>query len=54
MEMSIPRELMAQRFCNNDECHVLSWDPSMTLTELATDMQVVDLPDISGDQKEIK
>lgn len=46
MDMSIIPEAMAQRFCPNDRCHVLSWDPKMTVQELAADMIVVELPDL--------
>jgi len=29
-----------QAFCGNDECHVLSWNPTLTLEELQADMTV--------------
>lgn len=31
-----------QAFCGNDECHVLSWNPTLTLEELATKMDVAE------------
>jgi hypothetical protein len=30
-----------QAFCGNEECHVLSWDPTQTLEVLQADMDVV-------------
>ena len=32
-----------QAFCGNDDCTILTWDPSKTITELMADMQVIDL-----------
>lgn len=34
----------SQAFCSNTECAVLTWNPTMTLAELADDMRMVELP----------
>lgn len=37
-------------FCGNEVCHILMWDPSKTLAELAAGMKTIDLSRIFRDQ----
>lgn len=39
-------QLGDQAFCGNDGCHVLMWNPTMTLDQLAADVQLIDPPDL--------
>lgn len=41
-------ELSEQCWCGNDDCHVLTWNPTMSLKELAADVGEIHLPDIFG------
>jgi len=34
-----------QAFCGSDDCHVLMWNPSKSLAELAADIQMMELPE---------
>jgi hypothetical protein len=38
-------ELNAQCFCPNDECHVLMWNPTLGLQELAEDANFIQWPE---------
>ena len=42
-------ELYRQSFCGNDDCHVFTWNPTMSLAELATDIGEIRLPDVFGE-----
>lgn len=41
---SLGNALTSQCFCPNDDCHVLVWNPMLTVEQNAADMQQVELP----------
>lgn len=46
-----PRYLMdrgTQAFCGTAECHVITWNPTMTLEELADDIGMIDMSGWGG------
>lgn len=44
MNFGVLQAVMAQRFCGNNQCHVFTWDPDRSLTELVDDFAVIDIP----------
>jgi len=34
-----------QAFCRNEECHMVTWNPQKTLTELHAELNLIELPD---------
>lgn len=38
-------ELYRQSFCGNEDCHVVTWNPTMSLAELADNVNEIEVPE---------